>query len=279
MMIDTYLALRELKIKARQQVYTLLAGNNLSKLNGEGYDLSEIREYQVGDDVRKINWIITAKMGRPYIKELHANRELSIVVATIMDGSLYFGKSNDKQKKLTEVVALLSYSAQYNGDLLTSISYEDNHTNHTPPTKQIYHIDRFVDHIYRLPLIGSSSSYQDAIEDIFKRIFNPSVIFIIGDFLQEVDLSLLSQKHEVIAIIIRDRIEEYPEKLGEVVLKNPIDGIEINTYFGQKSIDRYITKLEQSDESLIKHFSQYNIRYQKIYSDEEAITKLVALFG
>jgi hypothetical protein len=81
-----------------------------------------------------------------------------------------------------------------------------------------------------------------------------------------------------VAIIIRDREEEYPQKLGEVVLRNPIDGIEINTYFGQKSISRYLTKLKESDESLLKHFSQYNIRYQKIYTDDEVVTKLIALF-
>ena len=82
---------RALQIRARHQVYTLLSGNNLSKLHGEGYDLSELREYQPGDDVRKINWIITAKQGKPYVKELHANRELSVVIAAMMGGSLWFG--------------------------------------------------------------------------------------------------------------------------------------------------------------------------------------------
>jgi uncharacterized protein (DUF58 family) len=135
-------ALKVLQLKARHQVYTLLSGHNLSKLHGEGYDFSELREYQIGDDIRKINWTITAKLGKPYIKELHANRELSVVVAVFMDGSLYYGTGNAKQIKLTEIATLLGYAAQQNADMFTGISYAQDRTNSTVPTKQIYHIEQ-----------------------------------------------------------------------------------------------------------------------------------------
>ena len=130
-------ALKALQLKARHQVYTLLSGHNLSKLHGEGYDFSELREYQVGDDIRKINWTISAKLGLPYIKELHANRELSVVVAAFMDASLYFGKGNAKQEKLTEVATILGYAAQQNIDLFTGICYTQEQITSTPPTKQL----------------------------------------------------------------------------------------------------------------------------------------------
>ncbi|SFV53239.1 hypothetical protein MNB_SV-6-42 [hydrothermal vent metagenome] len=278
-MIDHKLALDILKIKAKEQVYTLLSGNNLSKLHGEGYDLSEIREYQIGDDVRKINWMITAKMGKPYIKELHANRELSIVVSTMMDGSLYFGKTDAKQQKLAEVVALLGYASLHSGDTFSAISHTDRGVRFLPPTKEIYSIDTLIDDIYNIELLESSISYRDGIEETFRRVLKPSLIFVVGDFLQEVDLSLLAQKHEVIAIIIRDQAEEDPQKLGEVILHNPTDGKEMTTYFGQKSVDRYLTRLKKHDEAIIKHFSQQKIRYQKIYSNEDAIGRLIDLFN
>lgn len=219
--MSEYQSFQTLLIKAREEVYTLLSGNNFSKLHGERYDLSEIREYQIGDDVRNINWIITAKMGKPYVKELHANRDLSIIVAAMMDGSLYFGYSNEKQKKLTEVVALLGYSAYQNGDLFIDLSYQQSRSSYMPPTKQLYHIEQFVKSLYHCDTLGTKLSYNQHIGDIFKRVSNKSLIFIIGDFLQEVDLSLLAQKHEVVAIIIRDRAEENPLKLGEVILKDP----------------------------------------------------------
>ena len=271
-------ALKALLLKARHQVYTLLSGHNLSKLHGEGYDFSELREYQMGDDIRKINWTITAKLGKPYIKELHANRELSVVVAALMDGSLYFGSGNAKQTKLTEVATILGYAAQQNGDLFTGLSYEQNHTHTTPPTKQLYHIEQFSKTLFKASVLGTKVNYNTSIQDLFRRVHKPSLVFIIGDFLEEIDLSLLAQKHEVIAIIIRDREEESPKKPGEVTLRNPQGNAKIDTYFGKRSIEKYLAKLQENDEKLVEHFSRYDIRYVKIFTDEEAVGKLSSLF-
>ena len=271
-------ALKALQLKARHQVYTLLSGHNLSKLHGEGYDFSELREYQMGDDIRKINWTITAKLGKPYIKELHANRELSVVVAALMDGSLYFGVGNAKQTKLTEVATILGYAAQQNADLFTGISYEQNQINTTPPTKQLYHIEQFSKTLFEASLLGTKVDYNTSVQDLFKRVHKPSLIFVIGDFLEEVDLSLLAQKHEVIAIIIRDREEESPKKLGEVTLSSPQSNTKIDTYFGKKSIEKYLARLQENDEKLIEHFSRYDIRYVKIFTDDEVVGKLLGLF-
>jgi uncharacterized protein (DUF58 family) len=271
--------LKALQLKARHQVYTLLSGHNLSKLQGEGYDFSELREYQMGDDIRKINWTITAKLGKPYIKELHANRELSVVVAALMDGSLYFGEGNQKQEKLTEVATLLAYAAQHSGDLFSGLAYMQEQTYATAPTKQLYPIEKFSQTLYEAVLLGTSLSPQPSIVDLFKRIHKPSLLFIIGDFLEEVDLSLLAQKHEVIAIIIRDYEEEYPNRLGEVSLSNPVNQEKQETYFAKSSIDRYLAKLHAHDESLLGHFSRYGIRSVKITTADETIGKLMQLFN
>ncbi len=272
------LAVKALQLKARHQVYTLLSGHNLSKLHGEGYDFSELREYQTGDDIRKINWTITAKLGKPYIKELHANRELSVVVCALMDGSLYFGSGNSKQKKLTEVATLLGYAAQQNADLFTGIAYTEAKTFDTPPTKQLYHIEQFSSMLFDAPLLHTTLHQQHAVETLFKRIHKPSLIFVLGDFLEEIDLSLLAQKHEVIAIIIRDRKEEEPTVLGEVTLHSPQNKHKIETYFGKRSIHSYKTKLIESEEKRSEHFTRYGIRSVKIFTDEDVVSKLMTLF-
>jgi uncharacterized protein (DUF58 family) len=272
-------ALKALQLKAKHQVYTLLSGHNLSKLHGEGYDFSELREYQVGDDIRKINWMITAKLGKPYIKELHANRELSVVVATLMDGSVYFGSGNAKQKKLTEVATLLGYATQQNGDLFTGTNYAQKQNTSTPPTKQLYHIEQFSKTLYEASLLGTTLDYTNSIQDLFKRLHKPSLVFVIGDFLEEIDLSFLAQKHEVITIIIRDKEEESPRSLGEVLLSNPQNNSSMETYFGKRSIKKYLTKLKEHDEKLVEHFSQHDIPYVKIFTDEEVLGKLVSLFA
>jgi uncharacterized protein (DUF58 family) len=271
-------ALKALQLKARHQVYTLLSGHNLSKLHGEGYDFSELREYQMGDDIRKINWTITAKLGKPYIKELHANRELSVVVCTLMDGSLYFGSGNAKQEKLTEVATILGYAAQQNADLFTGITYTQNKTFDTPPTKQLYHIEQFSKTLFETPLLETTLDKQHAIENLFKRLHKPSLIFLLGDFLEDVDLSLLAQKHEVIAIIMRDRKEEVLKALGEVTLPNPQNNTRMETYFGKRSIDTYKEKLLESEEKRSEHFTRYGIRSVKIFTDEEVVNRLITLF-
>ena len=270
--------LKALQLKARHQVYTLLSGHNLSKLHGEGYDFSELREYQIGDDIRKINWTISAKLGKPYIKELHANRELSIVTAALMDGNLYFGTGNEKQKKITEVATLLGYAAQQNADLFTGFAYMQKEVYATPPSKQIYHIEQYSKTLFERPLLGTKIDYSLAIQDLFKRVHKPSLIFIIGDFLEAVDLSLLAQKHEVIAIIVREKGEEDPKKLGEVTLVDPQTSQKTDTYFSKKSIQQYLEKLQAHDASLQEHFARYDIRSVKIFTEDEAISKLTKLF-
>jgi len=152
--------LKALQLKARHQVYTLLSGHNLSKLHGEGYDFAELREYQMGDDIRKINWTITAKLGKPHIKELHANRELSVVVCALMDGSLYFGSGNAKQEKLTEVATVLGFAAQHSGDLFTGLGYMQTQTYTTVPTKQVYHVEQFSKTLYEAPLLHTKKNTQ-----------------------------------------------------------------------------------------------------------------------
>lgn len=270
---------KALQLKARHQVYTLLSGHNLSKLHGEGYDFSELREYQMGDDIRKINWTITAKLGKPYIKELHANRELPVVVCALMDGSLYFGSGNAKQKKLTEVATLLGYAAQHNSDLFTGLRYTQNQIHATPPTKQLYHIEQFSKTLFEASLLNTVLDHSAAIQDLFKRVYKPSLVFILGDFLEDADLSLLAQKHEVIAIIIRDRGEEFPKNLGEVTLNDSRGGGKIDTYFGQKSIEQYLAKLKEHDEKMEEHFARYDIRSVKIFTEDEVVGKLMQLFN
>jgi hypothetical protein len=103
-------------------------------------------------------------------------------------------------------------------------------------------------------------------------------LFVLSDFLEEVDLSLLAQKHEVIAVVIRDREEEMPKRLGEVTLSSPQDKKKMDTYFGQRSVEKYLAKLKENDEKLSEHFARYDIRSVKIFTDDEVVSKLVGLF-
>ena len=269
---------KALQIKARHQVHTMFLGDKLSKLYGEGYDFSELREYQMGDDIRKINWIISAKFGKPYIKELQENRELSIVVAIFMDGSVYFAKDNEKQKKLCEVATVLGYATVQNSNLFRGVFYSSQKVLATPPTKQLHHVENFSQNLFEASLYGTKVDYESSVKELFSRLHKPSLVFILADFLEKIDLSVLSQKHEVIAVIVRSREEESPTKLGEVMLKSPQNNKMVDTYFGNRNIDRYLANLKKSDENQMEHFSSYGIKYIKIFTDDEVVHKLISLF-
>ena len=267
-----------LQLKARDQVYTLLSGRHLASLYGEGYDFAELREYQYGDDIRKINWTISAKLGKPYLKELHANRELSVVVATLMDGSLYFDADNTKAQTLLQTAMLLGYATQHYGDLFTGVGYTHDRTYTTPPTKQGYTITHFFHKLSETTLLHTRLNPQEAIDDLFVRIPRRSLLFVIGDFLESVDLSLLAQKHEVIAIVVRHHHEEHPKAVGEVELEDPRGGAKRRKWLNQSAIESYQRHYLQHDSRLQAHCARYGIRFLKITTDQEPIVRLLQLF-
>ncbi len=277
-MHSSTIAYKVLQLKAKRAVYTLLNGNTLSNIHGEGYDFAQIREYQMGDDIRKINWTITAKFAKPYIKELHSNRELSIIVCALMDGSLYFGEGNAKQHKLTEIASILGYASHYSNDLFRGIQYTQNHIYTTPPTKQLYHISQYTQSLYDSPLLDTTLDKDEAIKELFSRLTKSSLIFVLGDFLEEVDLSILSQKHDVVAIIIRDTEEEYPKILGETTLINPKNQSKLDIFWHKKAIENYKSKLKQHDDKLLAHLNRYNIRHIKILTTDDSVSRLMRLF-
>ena len=142
----------------------------------------------------------------------------------------------------------------------------------------MYHIEQFSKTLFEASLLNTVLNYHTAIQDLFKRLHKPSLLFVLSDFLEDVDLSLLAQKHEVIAVVIRDREEEMPKKLGEVTLSSPQGKTKMDTYFGQRSIEKYLAKLKENDEKLAEHFARYDIRSVKIFTDDEVVSKLVGLF-
>ncbi len=271
--------LKALLIKTRRQVFSEMIGNNPSLFHGEGYDFSELREYQVGDDIRKIEWIITAKLQKPYVKIFHEERELNIFAACMAGGSLFFGTHRLKQDVVTEVAAILGYSAVKNGDLFCGAVVGEGVESLERPTKRIFGVNRFVERVYDLKLLGRRADYIGGVRELFERLKRKSVLFLIGDFLAPVDLALLSRRHEVIAVIVRDRFEEEPTPLGQVHLVDPESGGRVQTHFGKGAISRYRSKIIENDKTLYRHLNRHRIKFVKIYTDEDPFGKLVKLFG
>ncbi len=271
--------LKTLLVKTKRQVFSEMIGNNPSLFHGEGYDFSELREYQVGDDIRKIEWTITAKLQKPYVKIFHEERELSIVAACMLGGSLFFGTERIKHDVVTEIAAIIGYSAVKNSDLFTGVVVGNGVESVERPTKRIFGVNRFIERVDGTSLLGRECDYIGGIRALFDRIKRKSILFVIGDFLAEVDLALLSRRHEVIAVIVRDRFEEHPVPLGQVHLVDPGSGATLNTNFSERSVKEYRAKVIENDRNLYRHLNRYRIRFVKIYTDEDPFGKLSRLFG
>ena len=264
--------LQTILLKAKEDVYTHMSGGNLSRILGQGYDFSELREYDSSDDIRHISWINSAKLGQPYVKRMHEERELNVAVCSLIDGRFLLGK---KQELLAYVVALLGYSAYESNELFSAFTFVGSQLKSYEPTKNIYTIEKVVEDISEAELLGQKIDYRKT-SDI--GLASKHLLFVVGDFLDEIDLSLLAQQHEVVVLMIRDVLEESPKLSSDEQLLNPQTNQPIAQTIGKKAILHYKAKLLEHDERLSSHFHQYGIRYIKLYREEELLWKLEQLF-
>ena len=259
-------------LKAKEDVYSHLSGGNMSRILGQGYDFAELREYDSSDDVRHISWINSAKLGQPYVKKMYEERELNVAVCSLIDGRFLMG---NKLELLQYVVAVLGYSAYEANDLFTAFTYTGNRVKNYEATKNLYSIEKVIEDIAKAELLTTKIDYKKVSTS---HLESNHLLFMVGDFLDLIDLSLLAQKHELVVIIIRDEIEENPLVSVDAQLINPQTNEPINQTLSKKAIAQYKVKLLEHDRFLMEHFHQHNISYVKICSSDEVIGKLEGLF-
>jgi uncharacterized protein (DUF58 family) len=270
--------LQKILVRARRQVFSEMVGNNPSIFQGEGYDFVELREYAPGDDIRHIDWNITAKMQKPYIKVFKEERELNVIVASMLNGSVYFGTKMLKQELIADIVAQIGYSVLKNGDLLSNYIFADEMYHHDKPTKKLFSIQKSVQNVLDFDPINKNANYKLLNETLFKRVRRKSLILVIGDFFEIPDFKILARKHEVLAIIVRDKFEEKPPKMGFASLMDPETGMQLEGDFNSKSVNAYADKVKAHDHKLYETFRKDQVRFTKIYTDDVVGVKLRRLF-
>ena len=129
---------KRILLKTKKQLFGEMLGNNASLFQGEGFEFTELREYVYGDDIRKIDWKTTAKLGKPYVKIYREERELNVVTAVMMGGESYFGTVKQKRDVMSELVATIGFSAVKNGDLFSSVIFADQLYSTTRPNKKFF---------------------------------------------------------------------------------------------------------------------------------------------
>jgi len=266
---------KKIILKTKKQVYGDMLGNNASLFQGEGFEFAELREYVYGDDVRKIDWKTTAKLGKPFVKIYKEERELNVVVVSMLGGSMYFGTLKQKTDVAAEVVATLGFSAVKNSDLFSHMLFADRLYDLSKPSKKLFSVHKAVDEITAFEPLGKVADYEALTQTLNNRLKKKALLFIISDFVGDVDLKLLSKKHDVFAVIVRDKFEEDPSELGYLRLVDMETKQSFEGNIDASALKQYKKALHENDEKLYKQFKKQGIRFAKVYTHEDAGLKLL----
>ena len=266
---------KKIVLKTKKQVYGDMLGNNASVFQGEGFEFSELREYVYGDDVRKIDWKTTAKLGKPFVKIYKEERELNVVVVSMLGGSTYFGTHKQKSDIIAEVVSILGFSAIKNSDLFSHIIFADKLYEKTKPSKKLFAVHKAVTDVIDFKPLGKEGDFDALVDMLHTHIKKKALIFIVSDFVGDIDLKVLSKKHDIFAVMVRDKFEENPKSLGYLRLIDMESGGSFEADIDKNMLNKYQKALHDNDENLYKKFKKQGIRFSKIYTDEEPILKLM----
>lgn len=203
---------RQIEIRTRGVVNEVFSGEYHSVFKGRGMEFSEVREYQIGDDIRSIDWNVSARFGHPFIKIFEEERELTLMLLVDLSGSLVFGSvEKTKQQIAAEISAILAFSALKNNDKVGLVLFTDEIEKFVPPKKGKSHILRLVREILSFEPQGNKTNIKGALEYFNHSIKKKTITFLISDFIDDnydKILKIVSKKHDLVNIILQDPREK-----------------------------------------------------------------------
>uniref|UniRef100_A0A832DGZ1 DUF58 domain-containing protein n=1 Tax=Ignavibacterium album TaxID=591197 RepID=A0A832DGZ1_9BACT len=226
-MIDKELLkqVREIEIRTKGLVNQVFSGEYHSVFKGRGMEFSEVREYQFGDDIRNIDWNVTARFGHPYVKIFEEERELTVIMMVDLSGSLAFGsKEKTKQRVAAEVSAILSFSALKNNDKVGLLLFTDKIEKFVPPRKGRKHVLRIVREVLSFKPAGNKTNLKSALEYLNRAVKKRAIVFLLSDFIDEgyeKILRVVSRKHDLIGLVLEDRREKEIPAIGLMKVIDP----------------------------------------------------------
>ena len=220
--------IHRIHITTSRMVTDIFAGHYHSVFKGQGMEFDEVREYQPGDDIRMIDWNVTARTGSPYIKKFMEERELTIMLMLDLSGSSFFGTVKQLKRQLAaELCSVLAMSAIKNNDKVGLIAFTDRIEKYVPPKKGLRHVLRIIREALYFDPAGRGTDISGALEHLNKVTNRRTVTFVISDFYEEdikKSLSVLNKRHDIIAMTITDPRELSMPDIGIVNLEDAEDG-------------------------------------------------------
>lgn len=274
---------RKIEIKTRGLTRQIFAGEYHSAFKGRGVTFSEVREYQYGDDTRNIDWNVTARFNNPYIKVFEEERELTVMLLIDVSGSRNFGSlSGLKKNVITEIAAVISFSAIFNNDKIGVMFFSDRIEKYIPPKKGRKHILHIIRELIEFNPQSPKTDLNEPLKYLTNIIKKRCTSFIISDFICpdfDHSLRIAAKKHDLVALKIYDVREAEIPDLGLVKFRDPETG---ETRWIDTSVSgvrkRYRKSWDNREQEITQTFARYNIDYARINTDEDYVKPLILLF-
>jgi uncharacterized protein (DUF58 family) len=293
---DILRQVKRIELSMRGLVDSIFGGEYQSVFRGQGMEFSEVREYQAGDDVRNIDWNVTARVGHPYVKKHVEERELTVLLLVDLSGSEQFGtRERFKAERVAEIAAVLALSAVRNNDRVGMLIFSDTIEHVVPPKKGRRHVLRLIRDVLAFRPSGTGTDLAGALDYAARLLPHRSVIFLLSDFALlyppdagpesatfarwEKTLRLVSRRHDVVAVLVRDPAEQSLGDWGLLVLRDPETGerVVVNTHRADVR-SRFQSFLDQERAALHRSFRRLGVDEIEVRTDGSFVGPLLAFF-
>ena len=274
---------RKIEIKTKRLSNDIFGGEYHSSFKGRGMTFSEVRQYQFGDDVRAIDWNVTARYNEPYIKVFEEERELTMILMADVSGSELFGTSTQfKKETVTEIAATLAFSATQNNDKVGLILFSDEIELFIPPKKGKSHVLRIIRELIEFKPKSKKTSIGTALKFLSSVIKKRAIVFMLSDFMDddyEKTLKITGKKHDLTGIRVYDKYDEEIPNLGMVpMLDAETSHVQLVNTAAKSVRMRYKANATQIREYYLNMFKKSGAGTINIRVDESYVKKLLGYF-
>ena len=281
---DIFKKFRKIEIKTRGLSNHIFSGQYHSAFKGRGMTFSEVREYEFGDDIRNIDWNVTARFNRPFVKIFEEEREMTVMLLIDVSGSNDFGSLSQSKRDLTaELAAVLAFSAIQNNDKVGVIFFSSKIEKFIPPKKGSSHILRIIREIVDFQPTERGTDIGEGLRFLTSAIKRRTTAFLISDFMTtksfEKEMQIAANKHDLVALRITDRREMDIPKVGLVKFRDSETGVDRWVDTSSNAWRKaYQQMIQYKSSELSRTFSVHGIDNTLIYTDEDYVKPLMQLF-
>ena len=275
---------RQIEIKTRGLSNNIFAGEYHSAFKGRGMAFAEVREYQYGDDIRDIDWNVTARFNKPFVKVFEEERELTVMLCVDVSGSLEFGTCVQTKRRLqTEIAATLAFSAIQNNDKIGVIFFSDKIEKFIPPKKGRKHILYIIRELLEFKPESNRTDVGMAVEYLTSVIKRRCTAFLLSDFIDEKDfrlpLTIANRKHDVVAIQVYDRRAAELPDVGLMQIRDAESGQEMLIDTSSKKVrNQHAAWWRTMQGKLNDTFTRSGVDNVSVRTDHDYVTALMGLF-